>query len=60
MAIEKKLFTVEEFDELIARPENRWRRFELFNGAIVELTPAEEHAVMGANIVILDSDDVSA
>ena len=43
MAIPEKtrLHTVDEFDEFVARPENRDRLFELINGEIVEKVPTQ-------------------
>jgi Uma2 family endonuclease len=42
----EKLYTVDEFEEFIARPENRDRHFELIDGVIVEKAmPTEEHAL---------------
>lgn len=43
----EKLYTVDEFEEFIARPENRDRHFELIDGVIVEKTmPTEEHSLI--------------
>ena len=43
----EKLYTVDEFEEFIVRPENRDRHFELVNGTIVEKTmPTEEHSLI--------------
>lgn len=39
-------YTIEEFDEFIALPENADRRFELIDGEIVEKMPTEEHGVI--------------
>jgi Uma2 family endonuclease len=39
----KLLYTVDDFEEFIALPENRHRLFELINGEIVEKMPTEEH-----------------
>jgi Uma2 family endonuclease len=41
-----KLYTVEEFEALIARPENAGRRLELINGEIYEKMPTEEHGMV--------------
>jgi Uma2 family endonuclease len=50
MAIEKKLYTVDEYEAFISRPENRERRFELIDGDIVEMTPTQEHGLVTGNI----------
>jgi Uma2 family endonuclease len=50
MAIQKKLYTVEEFEEFADSKENADRRFELINGEIYEKMPTEEHGVIAANI----------
>lgn len=43
----EKLYTVDEFEEFIVRPENRDRHFELIDGTIVEKTmPTDEHAII--------------
>jgi Uma2 family endonuclease len=51
MAIEKKLYTVEEFERFAERGENRDRLLELIQGEIFEKMPTEEHGVVAANIV---------
>jgi Uma2 family endonuclease len=51
VVIQNKLYTVEEFEEFISRPENRDRLFELANGEIVEKVPTEEHGIITALIV---------
>ncbi len=51
MAVSReRLLTVKEFEEYIARPENRRRLFELINGEIVEKMPTQEHGVICQNI----------
>ena len=45
-----RLYTVDEFEEFIARPENSDRLFELIEGEIVEKVPALEHGVVLGNI----------
>lgn len=50
MAIQKKLYTVTEFEDLIDHPENRDRRFELIDGEIVEKVPTELHSLIAGNI----------
>jgi Uma2 family endonuclease len=42
--------THEEFEQFLARPENRDRLFELIQGEIVEKTPTREHGIIAANI----------
>jgi Uma2 family endonuclease len=49
MVVQKKLYTVEEYEEFIARPENRERRFELIHGEIVEKMPTEKHGLVAGN-----------
>lgn len=52
MAVEKeRLYTVAEFETLLAHPENRDRLLELINGEIVEKMPTEEHGELQAIIV---------
>jgi len=43
MAVEQKRMTYSEFEQFIAAPENRDRRFELINGEIVEVSPNKTH-----------------
>jgi Uma2 family endonuclease len=50
MAIQKKLYTVEEFEKFADTWENTDRRFELIEGEIFEKLPTEEHGVIAANI----------
>lgn len=43
----EKLHTVDEFEDFIARPENRDRHFELIEGVIVEKAmPTDEHSLI--------------
>lgn len=42
--MEKTHVSIEAFEQFLARSENRGRRFELINGAIVEKMPTELHA----------------
>jgi len=50
MVVEKKLYTVDELEEFIARPENRDRSFELIHGEIVEKAmPTQEHGIIALN-----------
>ena len=53
MVVEKKLYTVAEFEAFLAEPENRDRLFELINGEIVEKMPTEEHGMIAAEIARL-------
>ncbi|NWF69891.1 MAG: Uma2 family endonuclease [Chloroflexi bacterium] len=46
MAVEQRLYTVQEFEAFLARPENSERRFELIHGEIVEKMPIHEHGVI--------------
>jgi Uma2 family endonuclease len=46
VAIQKKLYSAEEFERLADLPENADRRFELINGEIYEKMPTEEHGVI--------------
>lgn len=39
MAFQEKVYTIAEFQEWIARPENAGRLFELINGEIIEVSP---------------------
>jgi Uma2 family endonuclease len=48
----EKLYTVEEFEALLALPENRDRLLELINGEIYEKMPTEEHGVIVTNVVV--------
>ncbi len=50
MAIEKKLYTVEEFEKFADAWENTDRRFELIEGEIVEKVPTEKHGTIAGNI----------
>ena len=50
MAIQPKLFTVVEFEQFLALPENCDRYFELIHGEIVEKVPTEEHGLIAANL----------
>jgi Uma2 family endonuclease len=53
MAVEKKLYTIEAFEQFIALPENSDRRFELIDGEIVEKMPTEEHGFIIANLLAI-------
>lgn len=50
MAVQRKLHTVEEFDTLVALPENAERRFELVGGAIVEVPSNPYSSYIAARI----------
>jgi Uma2 family endonuclease len=51
MAVQKKLYTVDEFEEFIYRPENADRLFELIDGEIVEKMPTERHGIAVRNFL---------
>ncbi len=40
---QERLYTVQEFEQMVARPDNQGRLFELIDGEIVEKMPTEEH-----------------
>jgi Uma2 family endonuclease len=46
----QRLYTVDEFEAMIAKPENSDRLFELIDGEIVEKVPTLEHGVISGNI----------
>ena len=50
MVIQKKLYTVAEFEQFADSSENRDRLLELVNGEIFEKMPTEEHGVIALNI----------
>src|SRR5215831_15924519 len=51
MAVSReKLYTVEEFEDYIARPENKDRLLELINGEIAEKVPTQRHGEIAVNI----------
>ncbi|MBW4436655.1 MAG: Uma2 family endonuclease [Pleurocapsa minor GSE-CHR-MK-17-07R] len=57
------LVTVEQFEQFLARPENRERVFELIDGEIVEKVPTREHAAIAFNFAyefgrFLDEHDI--
>jgi len=52
MVIQKKLYTVDEFEAFIGLPENADRLFELINGEIVEKVPTQLHGVIAARTTI--------
>jgi Uma2 family endonuclease len=47
----QNLITVDQFEQMLALPENRDRLLELINGEIVEKMPTEEHGLLSGNIV---------
>lgn len=47
-AQQERLYTVEEFEKLIAQPENRERLLELVDGEIIEKNLTEEHGEITA------------
>ncbi len=51
MAVEKQLYTIEEFERFIAQPAHSGRLFELINGEIVEKMPTEEHGIIAGIFV---------
>ena len=60
-ATHKKLYTLAEFEQIAALPENQDRLLELINGEIVEKVPTEEHGVIALwiatflNMYLLDN-----
>ena len=50
MAVEQKRMTYSEFEQFIAAPENRDRRFELIHGEIVEVSPNKRHGRIALRI----------
>jgi Uma2 family endonuclease len=50
MVVRQKLYTVEEFEQFIAQPDNADRLFELVEGEIVEKVPTELHSLIAGNI----------
>ena len=50
MAVEQRLYTVEEFEQVADSPENADRLLELVDGEIVEKVPTEEHGLIAMNI----------
>jgi len=53
MAIDRKLYTIENFEQFLALSENRDRLFELIDGEIVEKMPTQEHAFLKSFIAWL-------
>lgn len=52
MAIQKKLYTVQEFEAFLAQAEHADPRFELIHGEIVEQMPTEQHGIIARNILV--------
>ncbi len=50
MAIERRLYTVEEFEAYADAPENQHRLLELIDGEIREKMPTEQHGYYAGNI----------
>lgn len=48
MAVQKKLYTTDEFEAFLAEPQQRDRLFELIQGEIVEKVPTQLHGVIAA------------
>jgi Uma2 family endonuclease len=51
MAVQNRVYTVDEFEALIAQPENGDRLLELIDGEINEKMPTQEHGVIAAIVV---------
>jgi Uma2 family endonuclease len=45
MTIQKHLLTVQEFEQIVSRPENAERRLELIDGELVEMSPRLTHGL---------------
>lgn len=52
MVVEKKLYTVDDFEAFLDLPENEDRLFELIDGEIVEKMPTKKHATLAARLTI--------
>jgi Uma2 family endonuclease len=52
MVTEQHLYTGNQFEEIIRRPESRDRTFELIDGAIVEKVPTQQHGLIAARFII--------
>ncbi len=50
MAVRERLITVDEFEEILARPENSDRLLELIHGEIVEKMPTWEGGVIAVDV----------
>lgn len=53
MTLQAQLYTVDTFEQFIAQPENKGRRYELVHGTVVEKPmPTEEHGLIVARLVM--------
>jgi Uma2 family endonuclease len=52
MVVEKKRYTVGDFEAFLELPENQDRLFELIDGEIVEKMPTLKHATLAARLTI--------
>jgi len=52
MTVLERLYTIDEFEQLLPLPENGDRLLELINGEVVEKMPTEEHGMIASNINI--------
>ncbi|MCA0456802.1 MAG: Uma2 family endonuclease [Chloroflexi bacterium] len=50
MAIQQRLYTVDEFEAFIAQSDHADRLFELIDGEIAEKMPTEEHSLIIGNV----------
>jgi Uma2 family endonuclease len=48
--VSERLVTADEFEQILALPQNQDRLLELINGEIVEKMPTEEHGMVTSNI----------
>ncbi|MCC6892569.1 MAG: Uma2 family endonuclease [Anaerolineae bacterium] len=48
--IQKGSYTIQDFEAMIALPENEERLFELINGEIIEKVPTELHSIVAGNM----------
>ncbi len=46
----ERLVSVDEFERILALPENCDRLLELINGKIIEKMPTEEHGIVALNL----------
>jgi Uma2 family endonuclease len=61
MRIQEQLYTNEEFWEFVNRPENEYRRFELYNGVIYEVPSATPlHGLIMVQIMVIIANFVNA
>ncbi|MEO8612893.1 MAG: Uma2 family endonuclease [Chloroflexota bacterium] len=52
MVVQKKLYTIDEYEAFIALPKNAERLFELISGEIVEKVPTQLHGVIAVKTTI--------